>query len=245
MPNILITTTPSPSDGNLGEITAPLTLYYAVYPEDNRPIQFQLYEYLDNNLLYDSGKETTSILRGTKNIDPRKLGEGKHEYYFYVKSFTTGYSGAEKSITFTVPKINLPDKGKGFCMQDELGNPLFPQTISPLVEGINNKSVAKNLQELENKIETGSYTGTGTYGANNPNIIITFNVEWFIIVSPDDDIITIFNAHENSYVTNGVTGDLMVGSNFVSWSSTSAVNQRNVNGRKYYYTIIHTNVIGS
>ena len=92
------------------------------------------------------------------------------------------------------------------------------------------------------RIQTGSYTGTGTYGESNP-CSLTFNfVPKIVIICTQDDYFAtgksvlvwngqVVSINSYSYYKAGVSGKTF------SWSATnSAENQLNISGIKYSYT---------
>lgn len=101
------------------------------------------------------------------------------------------------------------------------------------------------------RIVTGSYTGTGTYGSNNKNIIpCDFKPSFMIIKSRDStgghgiwggyNMEVVFDA-DNRYAYNaGLTAcGASYSEGMISWySATSAKHQLNVSGQKYTYLLI-------
>ena len=99
------------------------------------------------------------------------------------------------------------------------------------------------------KIETGSYTGTGTYGQNNPTTLtFGFNVKLVIITGRwgsssvvKDDFSLILNKEAGGYF--GSLGSNMFNGKIAQsdektlklYNTTSAANQMNANGVTYHY----------
>lgn len=95
------------------------------------------------------------------------------------------------------------------------------------------------------QIATGSYTGTGTYGSNNPNtLMFPFAPKYIFITRPDLGATaagTNLNMVYDSPKANApsATVDVIWNKNSVSWYSTSADNyQLNLSGQTYYYFAI-------
>ena len=132
-----------------------------------------------------------SIYTGTPNsgaevsipIDTRLLAAGAHT--IEVNATKENYLEANGSYAFDVPAITLPDGGKAEQLQNPGGDVVFPYTLARLVIGKDGKDVNELLESLLAlplaKIETGSYTGTGTYGAGKP-ITLTFEFEPLIVI---------------------------------------------------------------
>ena len=148
---------------------------------------------LDNNKIYDNTVNLNTQI--TNNIDTRVIGGGNHT--IKVNASAENYVPVEEIYNFNTPELILPSGGIGLQLQDNLSRIIFPQTVSSLVGGIYNQSVAKNLQTLIQavlytgnntftdyfgniismpKIEVGNYLGTGVYGDSNPNTL-TFDFE--------------------------------------------------------------------
>lgn len=137
----------------------------------------------------------------------------------------------------------------------------IPQPVNTVASG-NMNAVTSNAvyQALQNlpagvQIATGSYVGTGTYGASNPNSL-TFEFEPKILF---------INAYKTSgrysYATDfSAIKEIVIGSdgalewhsgtdsfnirsivfsgNSVNWYGANALNQLNESGYTYYYTVI-------
>lgn len=95
------------------------------------------------------------------------------------------------------------------------------------------------------KVAIGTYTGTGTYGSNNPNtLMFLFAPKYIFITRPDLGATaagTNLNMVYDSPKANApsATVDVIWNKNSVSWYSTSADNyQLNLSGQTYYYFAI-------
>lgn len=100
------------------------------------------------------------------------------------------------------------------------------------------------------KIETGSYVGTGTYGASNPNTLTFGFVPKMVMVSSStintagSNLITPmiwFDGVMSAFASpNGYLNNFTVDGNTISWYSTSTYtkDQYNNNGETYYYIAI-------
>ena len=94
------------------------------------------------------------------------------------------------------------------------------------------------------RIQTGSYTGTGTFGQSKP-CRLTFNfVPKLVIICTQNNYFAtatymlVWNGQffENDYYANDYAG--VSGKTFSWWSDTSAEEQLNINGFKYSYTAL-------
>lgn len=82
----------------------------------------------------------------TVNIDVRAISGGTHT--ITAKADKDGYISAVEQYTFTTPEIPFPTGGKAEQLQDQNGNPIFPQTTAALVQGLKGESIAGNIEEL-------------------------------------------------------------------------------------------------
>ena len=96
------------------------------------------------------------------------------------------------------------------------------------------------------KIETGSYTGTGTYGEANPNTLTFSGVPKLIVIQPKDDVTIVnYRSWSNSVILIYGAGSANLGStriinfiwnnNQVSWYSDNDEGQLNISGTTYQY----------
>lgn len=81
------------------------------------------------------------------------------------------------------------------------------------------------------KMETGSYVGTGTYGADNPNEL-TFPFEPKLVIIMQDT----GRSSGRIWAGNGHWGTLE--GNTLSWYESTAANQMNTSGSTYYYVAL-------
>ena len=106
------------------------------------------------------------------------------------------------------------------------------------------------------KIETGSYTGTGTYGASNPNTL-TFQKRPLLVFiggNSNQNRLILINgpygaAEENTFLNRGVVlnpanpaiygAQVNCPENVLKWYSTNDSNQLNVSGYEYQYTAFY------
>lgn len=100
------------------------------------------------------------------------------------------------------------------------------------------------------KIETGSYTGTGTYGESNSNSLTFGFVPKMVIVQPKSQ--GTYSSYSRFIALNGMTrvntgGDagnsdyvayILWDENTFSWYSGSTSGQMNVSDREYFYIAI-------
>ena len=143
-----------------------------------------------------------------------------------------------------------------FVGTDNFDMATFNNMISQINNGVNSE-ISDVLAQLgtKAKIETGSYTGTGTYGSANPNSL-TFDFEPKLVIISSESLTIGYGStitqpdwklwigQPNAYVgyNNGNVKDTYkVEGNKFSWynlSYGSATMQLNYSGKTYYYIAI-------
>lgn len=150
------------------------------------------------------------------------------------------YSKTDTITTETLSQLGLS--------ADKLPNDAFQQ-IKTLIDN------AQTSADGKAKIQTGSYVGTGTYGANNPcSLTFDFSIKVLLIgctTNDYDPTISFFvydydrystfvpKARSGSQNSEGWYGYISWNDNTVNWNNTdSAMLQLNDTGLTYYYVAI-------
>lgn len=116
------------------------------------------------------------------------------------------------------------------------------QAISDSI--VNNEEAITAIGTQMAQIETGSYVGTGTFGASNPNTLtFSFSPKMVVVTAPSYDfathLILIYDSPSTVSLRGGSSAfaDISVSwaGTSVSFYSTNANNQLNGNGTAYYY----------
>lgn len=201
-----------------------------------------------------------SIYTGTPNsgvevsipIDTRLLAAGEHTVE--VQATKESYLEASGSYTFNVPAITLPDGGRAEMLQNPEGDVVFPYTLARLVIGKGGKDLNELLEGLlrapKVQIATGSYAGTGTYGASNPNSL-TFDFTPKLVYIEGHDRNGTGNTAYSAWFVNGFNAAMLftmsaVQTIFADWEDTtlkfwangSGGSQLNSSGWLYRYVAI-------
>lgn len=131
----------------------------------------------------------------------------------------------------------------------------IPQPVDTVTSGnmnaVTSNAVYQALQNLPEgvQIATGSYVGTGTYGASNPNLL-TFDFEpKLVIVQKNESNYNNYNRlimqkgptsfnNGASASNNDYTVTIKDWTNTISWYSSSDGGQLNYNSTSYYYVAI-------
>ena len=190
--------------------------------------------YLDNRQIH----EETDLERDeavSVPIDPRLLGASTHT--ILVVASKEGYTTAEQSSDFYIEGISAPAGGIIEQLQNSAGQAVIPYTLGQAVIGRDGKDINTIIEEVESnslKIESGSYSGNGTYGSYNPNTLMTSFEAKMMILSDSTGSTTL------TWVGSPTVGNITVNSTTsqISWYANSAANQFNTSGQTYYYTII-------
>ena len=196
---------------------------------------------LDGEVIYtgtpDAGEEISLPM------DTRLMRAGEH--IVQIAATKEDYLEVNGTYTFDVPFITLPDGGRAEQLQNKDGDVIFPYTLARLVIGKDGKDVNELIDWLLDncaRIQTGTYTGTGTFGANNRNSL-TFD---FV---PKMVFITLAGAAglgaNNGFLWCGDpsvrTGVSVEGKTFTWYAAANAATQLNTSGSTYYYAAIGDN----
>lgn len=210
---------------------------------------------LDGEEIYndtpDAGQEVSIY------IDTRLMITGKHT--IQILATKEDFLEANGTYTFNIPSIALPDGGIAEMLQNSKGEAVFPYTLARLVIGKDGKDLNELLEGLLKsaaKIQTGTYTGTGTAGSSNPNSL-TFNFEpklvfiYSVQTQLEDTTQHIRHAFyvyggqmmiTDSYQGTGGSNRVTINGNTMSWynnnASANAALQLNTSGAQYAYGAI-------
>ena len=166
------------------------------------------------------------------DVDTRTMRAGSHS--FAVAATCDTYVPASGEYTFNVPEITIPDGGRMDQLEGQDGNVIFPITLARAVAGLENYGV-------ESKVHPGAYTGTGTYGTNNPNTLeFEFEPKMVLIQGTAGRVAILIKPSgvgvsigPNESTTLNVTWQ----GKTVSWyNALNAANQMNTENEIYSYT---------
>lgn len=189
--------------------------------------------YLDNKLIQseDTNFSTDIIVP----LYPQYLSSKIHS--IKVQAHKEGYTTAETTNIFSVTAIEAPTSGIIEQLQNHDKQNVFPVTFGRCVIGRDGKDINTVIEEVEAaqaKVYSGTYTGTGTYAAANPNSITvdgTPKMAFIAEVGSNTGLIWGGSPSIGDVSVQSADGDL-------SWYSTSAANQYNEAGVEYYYMIL-------
>ena len=229
----------SGTDSDLGTLTA--DIHYTV--SSNTGNQINLSRYVNGiqvaSLTVDSGF--------SYDIPVLELPTGENQSIQIQASVnTTGGSPVSASRNWTYDKANIEfpdDAGIGVLSQN--GDNVYPATVMEAIRtyGFMGGTLDKTLLELANsgQVLTGSYVGTGQYGASNPNTIELMSTPRLFFVTSDDNygFTWFYNSTKGNYISGGNNYQTVtVSENTISWYASSALVQANENGKVYNWTAI-------
>ena len=166
------------------------------------------------------------------DVDTRTMRTGSHS--FAVAATCDTYVPASGEYTFTVPEITIPDGGRMDRLEGQDGETIFPITLARAVAGLENYGV-------ESKVHPGAYTGTGTFGTDNPNSLeFEFEPKMVLIQGTAGRVAILIKPSgvgvsigPNESTTLNVTWQ----GKSVSWyNALNAANQMNTENETYSYT---------
>lgn len=152
-----------------------------------------------------------------------------------------GPVSAVRTWTYTKAPITFPNAGSVAQLTKE-GENIFPKTLAGCVRLPGGKTLDE-VTAFPCQVYTGSYVGTGTFGASNPNSL-TFPFEpkvWGILTFPSAGGA---QATSTNLIPWGITPVVIQSTSSVCaydgntvnfYNATSAANQCNTSGATYYY----------
>lgn len=163
---------------------------------------------------------------------------------WHVNSNGNGYSLASSSYGIR-PCIIMPSDSEYIYYTDSSGNVYTEQEYETKLTDVLGNLISIPADQIKDgvKIATGSYTGTGTYGASNPNSL-TFAFEPKLVFitgnSGSDRGIFILGQGRGELSSSYVTFYILSSGKNMSWysNSGSAQSQLNMNNQTYYYVAI-------
>ena len=175
---------------------------------------------------------------------------GETEFVWYVSSDGSHNSLRASGLVGIRPCIILPSDAEYIYYTDEAGNVYSEQEVETQLTDVLGNLIQIPASQIKDgaKIETGSYTGTGTYGSANP-VTLTFSQKPALIFVIGDGQFLILTPRSRLAVAymagSGVAQTVTWSGNSVSWwsNSGSANNQLNASNNVYQvFTFLKTNM---
>lgn len=221
----------SGTDGDLGTLTADVP--YTVSSDTGNPITLE--RYVNGQLV-----ATTTVESGFAYSIPvmdLPSGAGSIKISATVQTSSGGPVSASRTWTYTKTAITFPTTG-GVAQLSLNGQNVFPLALA---EGVRVPSVWGGSLDLALQlllplvgaavISVGTYTGTGTFGQDNPNTLE-------FPTAPT--VVTIYGGGQTLAISSTETsGTAYISGNTATWySETSAADQLNSQGVTYSYVAI-------
>lgn len=195
----------------------------------------------DGILVVDITANTGEIIR--VHFDTKYLQTGEHT--LTVAASKEDYMPANADYVFNVPAISvdLMANAKAEVPQSPDGRPIAWVGLARCILSDDGKDVNTLLHETTElngvKFAQGTYTGTGTMGADNPCRVETgFKPDVFIACIGAGNKMCILPAPESGDSGEIGTISYTIDDTGVSWYASTAANQLNVSGTKYGYFAI-------
>ena len=239
----------SGQDGDLGTLVNDVP--YSVSSDTGNQISLELRV---NGALWTALEVSSGYAQSIPVID-LPTGAGTIDILATVQA-STGAVSAARAWTYTKTPVTT---SAGPCdvveWQDATGAVKFPVTLAEAVRIPGGKTLDQVIQ-FPAQICTGSYVGTGTYGASNPNTLAfpTRPLVVFIGGNSNQNRLILINgpagaSEENGYLSRMVglnpANPAVYGvethcpENVLSWYSTNASKQLNAEGYEYQYTALY------
>ena len=220
----------SGQDGDLGTLTNDVP--YTVSSDTGNPITVE--RFVNGSLVARVTVE--SGFAYSIPVMELPTGAGTIKLVCSVTPSSGGPVTATRIWGYTKTVVQFPEEGGPAVLQQE-GKKVLPITLAECIKvpvnwgGSLDKSLELLLPLLNTAVmATGSYTGTGTFGQDNPNeLSFTFDPE-IVIVSGASGSITISNKEPS-----GGQSDGYIQNQKATWYSTSAAKQLNVQREQYSY----------
>lgn len=220
----------SGQDGDLGTLTNDVP--YTVSSDTGNPITVE--RFVNGSLVARVTVE--SGFAYSIPVMELPTGAGTIKLVCSVTPSSGGPVTATRIWGYTKAVVQFPEEGGPAVLQQD-GKKVLPITLAECIKvpvnwgGSLDKSLELLLPLLNTAVmATGSYTGTGTFGQDNPNeLTFTFDPE-IVIVSGASGSITISNKDPS-----GGQSDGYIQNQKATWYSTSAAKQLNVQGELYSY----------
>lgn len=189
------------------------------------------------------------------NVKGKYFYTTMHNTLYFMPSTARAENGSSVSLTIPAQLVTIKST--------DVGNPDFVHSVSRdaypdsgIIDGVEYVFLGKPLDNAISaaKIETGSYVGTGTYGADNPcSITFDFEPKLIIITASTSSgylatgffvygLMNFIGLRSNSTSGGNATawyGSVSWDGNTVSFNASShAMNQFNESGRTNYYVAV-------
>ena len=224
---------------DMGDKPAPFTFAFSIGSTTPDVTDISVEVLLDDEIVYTGTPDAAEQV--SIHIDTRLMFAGEH--VLIVTAEKQNLLGLNQECTFTVPAVTLPDGGRMVQLYNDEGQPVFPLTLGRAVIGTGGEDV----NEILDRVFSGTYTGTGTSGSQNPcqlrlsfvpRVLFVYSNApasgWWVRTA--EPTVEAQGTMETSGGTATVTWD---NDNMtLSWYASSAAVQLNASGTVYGYLVI-------
>lgn len=226
-------------DADMGDKSAPFDFIFSIGSTTEGVTAISVEVLLDDENVYTGTPDAAEQV--TISIDTRLMFAGAHD--IVITAEKENLLGLNQVCSFNIPAVTLPDGGRMVQLYNDEGQAVFPLTLGRAVIG----KGGEDVNEILDRVFSGTYTGTGTSGSQNPCQLRLSFVPRFLFVYSNAPAsgwwIRTADATTSAQGTMETTGgkatvtwdnDNMV----LSWYASSAAVQLNTSGTVYGYLVI-------
>lgn len=226
---------------DMGDKPAPFDFVFSIGSTTPDVTDISVEVLLDDEIIYTGTPDAAEQV--SVHIDTRLMFAGEH--VLVITAEKQNLLGLDQECTFNIPAVTLPDGGRMVQLYNDEGQAVFPLTLGRAVIG----KGGEDVNEILDRVFSGTYTGTGTSGSGNPcQLRLSFVPRFMFVYSNGatpasgwwirtaEPTVEAQGTMETTGGTATVTWD---NDNMtLSWYAASAAVQLNVSGTVYGYMII-------
>lgn len=228
-------------DADMGDKSAPFDFIFSIGSTTEGVTDISVEVLLDDENVYTGTPDAAEQV--TISIDTRLMFAGGHD--IVITAEKENLLGLNQVCSFNIPAVTLPDGGRMVQLYNDEGQAVFPLTLGRAVIG----KGGEDINEILDRVFSGTYTGTGTSGSGNPcQLRLSFVPRFMFVYSNGatpasgwwirtaEPTVEAQGTMETTGGTATVTWD---NDNMtLSWYASSAAVQLNASGTVYGYLVI-------
>lgn len=226
-------------DADMGDKPAPFDFVFSIGSTTPDVTDISVSVLLDDENIYTGTPDAAEQV--SVHIDTRLMFAGEH--VLVITAEKQNLLGLNQECTFNIPAVTLPDGGRMVQLYNDEGQPVFPLTLGRAVIG----KGGEDVNEILDRVFSGTYTGTGTSGSQNPCQLRLSFVPRFLFVYSNApasgwwvrtaDATT---SAQGTMETTGGTATVTWDNDNMTlyWYASSAAVQLNTSGTVYGYLVI-------
>ena len=224
---------------DMGDKPAPFDFVFSIGSTTPDVTDISVEVLLDDEIIYTGTPDAAEQV--SVHIDTRLMFAGGHD--IVITAEKENLLGLNQVCSFNIPAVTLPDGGRMVQLYNDEGQAVFPLTLGRAVIG----KGGEDVNEILDRVFSGTYTGTGTSGSQNPcQLRLSFVPRFMFVYSNAPasgwwvrtaDATT---SAQGTMETTGGTATVMWDNDnmTLSWYASSAAVQLNVSGTVYGYLVI-------